>query len=70
MTGGTDKKNFHPGESRLLILGIGNVLLGDEGVGVKVIRNLENKQLPDHVDLLDGELLCRTLRCRVVGLSF
>ena len=38
----------------ILILGIGNVLLGDEGVGVHVIRALENEILPDHIRLLDG----------------
>ncbi|RLC36200.1 hydrogenase maturation protease [candidate division Kazan bacterium] len=39
---------------RILILGIGNVLMGDEGIGVHAIRYLEQKELPDDVDLLDG----------------
>lgn len=39
---------------KILVLGIGNVLLGDEGVGVHVIRYLEQQQLPGQVDLLDG----------------
>jgi hydrogenase maturation protease len=38
----------------ILILGIGNILLGDEGVGVHVIRELEKKSFPEHVNLLDG----------------
>ena len=38
----------------ILILGIGNVLLGDEGVGVHAVRVLEGEILPDHVRLLDG----------------
>jgi len=38
----------------ILVLGIGNVLLGDEGVGVHVIRLLERVELPPHVTLLDG----------------
>ena len=38
----------------VLILGIGNVLLGDEGIGVHVVRELEKHKLPGHVDILDG----------------
>jgi len=41
-------------DSRLLIMGIGNVLLGDEGVGVHVVKDLEKRTLPPHVDVLDG----------------
>jgi len=37
-----------------LVLGIGNVLMGDEGVGVEVIRHLEGRPLPPDVELLDG----------------
>lgn len=54
MTESTGKENTARGNSRLLVLGIGNILLGDEGVGVKVIHKLENEKIPDHVDLLDG----------------
>lgn len=38
----------------VLILGIGNVLLGDEGVGVHAVRRLEQEDWPPHVKLLDG----------------
>lgn len=38
-----------------LVLGIGNLLLKDEGVGIHVIRALEEeKSLPPHVSLMDG----------------
>ncbi len=38
-----------------LILGIGNLLLGDEGVGVHVARHiLEGDPLPEGVECLDG----------------
>ena len=41
--------------SRILILGIGNILLGDEGVGVAVLNHLEAEGgIPADVDLLDG----------------
>lgn len=39
---------------KTLILGIGNLLLKDEGVGIHVIRALEKETLPPGVSLLDG----------------
>jgi len=39
---------------RILILGVGNVLMGDEGAGVQAIRVLESRPWPPHVTLLDG----------------
>lgn len=41
------------GES-VAIIGIGNPLLGDDGVGVEVIRELERHTLPSHVKIYDG----------------
>ena len=43
-------------EERVLILGIGNLVLKDEGVGIHAIQALEKEkdQLPPHVELLDG----------------
>jgi hydrogenase maturation protease len=38
----------------MLVLGIGNVLMGDEGVGVHVVRHLEKLGVPQGVELLDG----------------
>lgn len=38
----------------ILILGIGNILLRDEGIGVHVIREMQNFNLPDTVELFDG----------------
>ncbi len=38
----------------ILVLGIGNVLMGDEGVGVHVVRRLEQLPLPENVRCLDG----------------
>lgn len=37
-----------------LILGVGNLLLKDEGVGIHVINALEKENLPAHVHLMDG----------------
>lgn len=38
----------------VLILGIGNVLMGDEGVGVRVAEHVSTFVLPDRVECLDG----------------
>jgi hydrogenase maturation protease len=39
---------------RILIMGVGNVLMGDEGVGVHAVRQLEGRAWPAGVSLLDG----------------
>ncbi len=43
---------------RALILGVGNLLLSDEGVGVQVIQRLQERyRLPEDVQVLDGGTL-------------
>jgi hydrogenase maturation protease len=37
-----------------VIIGIGNILLKDDGVGVHVIKELENEKLPSTTLLVDG----------------
>ena len=37
-----------------LVLGIGNILLKDEGIGVRVIEYLQKCPLPEDVELVDG----------------
>jgi hydrogenase maturation protease len=41
-------------EAEILVLGIGNYLLGDEGVGVHAIHQLEREILPPFVAVVDG----------------
>jgi len=41
-------------DNKILILGIGNVLMGDEGVGVHAIKKMEKETFPPNVTLLDG----------------
>ncbi|PIR13873.1 MAG: hypothetical protein COV50_05185, partial [Flavobacteriales bacterium CG11_big_fil_rev_8_21_14_0_20_35_7] len=36
----------------ILIMGVGNYLMGDEGVGVHLIQALSKIHLPDYVDIL------------------
>ncbi|MGI9531478.1 hydrogenase maturation protease [Lutimonas sp.] len=38
----------------ILILGIGNYLMGDEGVGVQLIQYMNGLELPSNIDILDG----------------
>ena len=38
----------------MLVLGVGNVLMGDEGAGIHAVRMLEAEVWPDHVALMDG----------------
>ena len=39
---------------KTLILGIGNYLMGDEGIGVHLANKLSSRHLPPGVDVLDG----------------
>jgi len=39
---------------RVLIMGVGNLLMGDEGVGVHAVRALASQAWPPHVSLVDG----------------
>ena len=38
----------------LLIMGIGNMLMGDEGVGVHFIKNIPPSVYPPEIDIVDG----------------
>lgn len=40
--------------NKILILGIGNYLMGDEGIGVHVIKSISGKLFPENVSVLDG----------------
>jgi hydrogenase maturation protease len=40
---------------KIIVLGIGNLLLSDDGVGVHVINKLENEfEFPENIRLIDG----------------
>ena len=38
----------------ILVLGVGNVLLSDEGAGVHVAQQLQKNELPSDVEVIDG----------------
>jgi len=45
-----------PGPSmsrRILVAGIGNIFLGDDGFGVEVVRRLSGRKLPEGVEVVD-----------------
>ncbi|MFO7876326.1 MAG: HyaD/HybD family hydrogenase maturation endopeptidase [Desulfovermiculus sp.] len=45
----------HPFQANVLILGVGNILLTDEGAGVRALQLLEDRYtFPPQVELLDG----------------
>ena len=46
--------NLTAGRQKTLILGVGNLLMGDEGVGVAAIRYLEKQGLDQEAELVDG----------------
>lgn len=38
----------------MLVMGVGNYLMGDEGIGVHTIQEMSKMELPDYIDILDG----------------
>jgi hydrogenase maturation protease len=47
------KSKIENRKSKILIVGVGNPLLGDEGIGPYAVRNLSQLPMPRDVDLLD-----------------
>lgn len=39
---------------KITVIGVGNSLLGDEGIGIYVINELRRLKLPSNVDIYDG----------------
>jgi Ni,Fe-hydrogenase maturation factor len=44
----------NPKNIKTVILGIGNILLGDEGVGVHTVKVLQKEKLPSDILIIDG----------------
>ena len=48
----------NPGDPGVLVIGLGNILLGDDGIGVHVVRRLvTNRDIPPGLRPLDGGTL-------------
>ena len=39
---------------RVVVIGIGNIILGDEGVGVHILNKLRQEKIPEQVELIEG----------------
>ena len=40
--------------SRVVIIGVGNLLMRDEGIGIHAVQALQEMELPDNIDIVDG----------------
>ena len=40
--------------ARIVVLGVGNLLMGDEGLGIRCVEAVEKESLPDNVRCIDG----------------
>lgn len=54
MDGSLNGRRAISNHEKTLVLGLGNELMSDEGVGVHVVRRLAQQQLPENVECLDG----------------
>ena len=41
-------------ESGVLVMGLGNFLMGDEGIGVHLAQEMEKMELPEFIKVVDG----------------
>ena len=44
-------------KKKIVVVGIGNLLLGDEGFGIRVVEELRKLKLPENVEVHDGGTL-------------
>jgi hydrogenase maturation protease len=64
----TDPEGLRPGKPvRILVAGIGNVLLGDDGFGVAVVEQLARYALPNGVVLMDAGIRGLDLTYALLG---
>jgi len=50
----TRPQKNHRDSGRILVLGLGNILLKDEGIGVHIVQKLQELSLLDNVEVIDG----------------
>jgi hydrogenase maturation protease len=50
----TEKEKNRTDSRHILILGLGNILLKDEGIGVHITKELQKQNLPSNVEVIDG----------------
>jgi hydrogenase maturation protease len=54
MSATADASPAHGARRPVLVLGLGNPLYGDDGVGSAVVERLQERELPPEVEVLDG----------------
>jgi hydrogenase maturation protease len=54
-------------KKKILILGIGNLLLKDEGIGIHVVERLKSMSLPSDVEVIDGGTLSSSFLYLIEG---
>lgn len=52
---------------RIVIIGVGNLLQKDEGIGIHAVKALQEMQLPDNVTTIDGGTSPDILACTRAG---
>jgi len=52
---------------KILVLGVGNILLGDDGVGVHVVERMKGMALPQDTEILDGGMATSDLLTYMKG---
>lgn len=58
-------------KEQVLVLGVGNILFSDEGIGVRTVEHLQQcAHLPDTVTLMDGGTLGIRLMDAIMGSDF
>ncbi|MBM4241124.1 MAG: hydrogenase maturation protease [Euryarchaeota archaeon] len=53
LSGAISKLFFFSGKM-ICVVGFGNLLLGDDGVGIRIIQRLKMMNLPNYVDIIDA----------------
>jgi len=54
----------------ILVLGIGNLVMGDDGAGVRVVQELQKRYVfPPHVEVMDGGTLGLDLLPKLEGIG-
>lgn len=46
---------------KIAVIGVGNILMGDEGLGVRAVEKLQEKNVPQNVTLFDGGTFLHSL---------
>ena len=42
------------GHPKVVIIGVGNLLMKDEGIGIHAVQRLQEMELPGEIDIIDG----------------